>query len=83
VVNAIVASSPVANVCQLQVIHSAGTFGQDGSGGGVTTLVNTIGEYAVAGSFVGEGELIFKLVSTATQRLSVSASITLILKQIA
>lgn len=82
VVDAIVSSLPVANVCQLQVIHSAGTYGQDGSGGGVTTLVNTTSEYAVAGSFVGEGELIFKLASTATQRLSVSASITLILKQV-
>jgi hypothetical protein len=82
ILNASVSSAPVEKQCQLQIIHSAGTYGQNGSGSGVTTLVNTTDEYTASGSYVGEGELIFKVVSTATARIAFSASIYVVLKQV-
>lgn len=82
VFNAAISSLPVATSCQLQVIYSAGTYGQDGSGNGVTTLVTTTTEYVAAGSFVGQGELIFNLVSTAPQRLAVTSSIILLVTKV-
>lgn len=80
VLNASVATEPVAKQAVLQVLHSAATFGQVGSGNGVTELVTTNTEVNFDGYFVGEGELIFKVTSTATRRLSVSSSVIIVLK---
>jgi hypothetical protein len=79
IIDAAVSSDPVAKQGQLLVIHSAGTYGQNGSGNGVTQLVSTLDEYNANGDFVGEGELIFKVVSSATRRIAVSASVLVVL----
>jgi hypothetical protein len=80
IVNAKVASLPSGNKAVLQLLHSPGTFGQDGTGNGVVELVITTDESNIAGNYVGEGEIIFKVSSTATSRISVVASVLLILK---
>jgi hypothetical protein len=83
VLNAIVASSPIAGKATLEVVHSSGTYGQSGSGEGVTRLVTTVGEYSVAGAYVGEGELIFRVTSSSTRRIAVSASVLIALRRLA
>lgn len=79
VLNAAVASTPTAGQVVLKIQHSSGTFGQAGSGSGVTELVTTSGEYSLAGVAVAAGELIITVTNSSAARLAASASVLLAL----
>lgn len=83
VVNASVASMPTSGSALLDIFHSPGTFGQNGSSQSATNVVSTTTEYTAVGDYVSAGELIFRVSNNTTLRIAATASITLAVKPVA
>lgn len=80
--NATISSSPTASSVTVEVLHTTGSFGGDGTGQSASSLAATLTEYSAEGSWYDSGEIVVRLENTTDSRQSVRASVTVKLRAV-